>query len=190
MADVRQIIRDARCGSAVVESDAWMTGRRIERPREQVWQREVVQQTEQRIVVLGADQDDAVDTALDQRARDLDFVLEVEVVTREQQYVTVGVEGFLQRMRRLGVQHVVERGQNRPDGARALCAQRARCAVRHVAQFARSRFDSRQRSRTHRRIAREGARHGRVAHARETRNVDQLGGDPGHRAFTAAACPL
>ena len=119
VADICEIIGDAHRGDAVVEADARVLSRRIERPRQHVRHLHVGEQTEQLAGVLGPDQDYAVDTAFDQRARDLHFLLEIEVVTGQQQQIAAFVERFLQCVRGLRVKQVVERRQHGAHGPAA-----------------------------------------------------------------------
>jgi hypothetical protein len=81
-----------------------------------------------------AEQHQPVHPMLDQGARHARFRLRVVLVACHQQHVARLIQGALQRLDGLGEDGVVERGQDRAYRARAARGERARRAVRDVAQ--------------------------------------------------------
>ena len=152
MAEADQVARHREGGGAVVEADAGMLAHRIDAPGQHVGPAVVLQQREQRRIVVQADEHEGVDAAAQQLLGDAQLGAEVVVVLGQHQRVAVAVEHRLQRAGGARVERVVERRHDGADHAAACAAQRARRAVRHVAQL----------------------RHG-VAHARPRLGVDLLG---------------
>ncbi len=134
--------------------------------------------------MVGAHQREAVDTALDQRARHLELRFRVVVVARKQQRVARFRQRALQRLSRMGEDRVVERRHHGPDGAGTPRRKRPCRSVGDVAQEANGGVDPFARSRMHQVGIRQRARGSRQRDLGGTRDVLKPGCSlAGHRRF-------
>ncbi len=102
--------------------------------------------------MVEADEHERVDAVLHELLRDAHLGLQVVVMRREHERIAARVRFALQRARRAGVERVVEGRHDGADHVALAAAQRARGAVRNVAQLV-----------------------DRGAHARERRRIDRIG---------------
>jgi len=119
MPDFEQIIGEPGGGHAVVKTDARVDTARVERPCQHVRDAVCLDHPEGVRVMGGAKEHQTVDTPFDQRPGDPQFHIGIEFVGSEQQRVAGLVERLLQRMRGIGEDRVIERGDHRADGTRA-----------------------------------------------------------------------
>ena len=119
----------------IVEADARMLPHRIDAPRQHVRPSVVLEQGEQRRVVMQADEHQRIDAAAEELLGDAQFGLEVVVVLGHHQRVALAVEHRLHGARGARIERVAEGGHDRPDHPAAVTAESPRGAVRHVAQL-------------------------------------------------------
>jgi hypothetical protein len=135
VAEREEMPRHRLRGGAVVEPDRRMPSRGIDAPGEHVRASVIVEQPEQRGIVVDAHERERVHAVANELLGDAHLRREVVVVRREHQRVAALVERALQRAGGAGVERVVERRHDRADHLRALAAQRPRRPVRHVAEL-------------------------------------------------------
>jgi hypothetical protein len=174
MAHIQQVAGHPRRGLPVAKADAGMAPFRIDGPGQYVRHPEVGQHRENAGPVFEADQYDAVDAALDEGLDDLDLGPRVELVAGEQQVVAARLQDVLQALGGVGEDRVVQRRNDRADGARAARAQGAGCAVRDVTGCAHGFLDPVQRIRTDLVRCSERPRHGGRRDAGAHRHIAQL----------------
>ena len=173
--ELQQVLGHADRCEPVGKTDAIVVAARIERPGQLERDARPREELVDRGRMVGAHQRETIDAALESARVTPRLHVRVVFVARQQQRVARLAQRALQRLDRVREDRIVERGDDGADRARPPRCERARRAVRHVAQHAhrvaicRASADARAR-------LRQRARCGRQRHTRHSRDVRESSG--------------